>query len=94
MKKIGELEKDINNLENLIKGYQKENEILVNKENMGKKELEHVNNELKVELKRNQQLQSQLLRQNNQVLIQNDDSIDLNKSNIHNLIIGGETISV
>jgi len=94
IKELNELKKEIDNLENLIKGYQKENEILISKENMNKKEVEKLNNELKIELKRNQQLQSQLLRQNSQVLVTDDSSLDLNKSNIHNLIIGGEAISV
>lgn len=60
---------------------------------MSKKELESLSDELKQEYKRNQQLQQQLLRTNNQALISNE-TIDLNKASINNLIIGGETISI
>lgn len=88
-----ELLKEIDNLENLIKGYQKENEILSNKDTMARKEVEKLSEELKTEQKRNQQLQQQLLRTNNQALISNE-TIDLNKTSINNLIIGGETISI
>lgn len=45
------------------------------------------------ELKRNQQLQQQLLRKGNQALI-SDDTIDLNKTNVSNLILGGEIIDL
>lgn len=45
------------------------------------------------ELKRNQQLQQQLLRKTNQVLI-SDDTIDLNKTSVSNLILGGEIIDI
>lgn len=92
-KKEAELQKEIVNLENLIKGYQKENEILSNKDTFSKKQIEEINEELKTEFKRNQQLQQQLLRSNNQVLVSNE-TIDLNKVSINNLVIGGETISV
>jgi hypothetical protein len=60
---------------------------------LSKKELESLSDELKQEYKRNQQLQQQLLRTNNQALISNE-TIDLNKASINNLIIGGETISI
>jgi len=92
-RKENELLKEIDNLETLIKGYQKENEILSNKDTMSKKELESLSDELKQEFKRNQQLQQQLLRTNNQALISNE-TIDLNKASINNLVIGGETISI
>jgi len=44
-----ELLKEIDNLENLIKGYQKENEILSNKDTMARKEVEKLSEELKTE---------------------------------------------
>lgn len=77
----------------MLNGYQRENERMVTKENMQKKEIEKYQTELQEELKRNQQLQQQLLRKGNQVLI-SDDTIDLNKTNVSNLIFGGEIIDV
>lgn len=77
----------------MIKGYQKENEILISKDTHAKKEIEKLSLELQDSFKRNSQLQQQLLRSTNQALVSNE-TIDLNKASINSLIIGGETISV
>jgi len=77
----------------MLNGYQRENERMVTKENLQKKEIDQYQTELQEELKRNQQLQQQLLRKTNQVLI-SDDTIDLNKTNVSNLILGGEILDL
>jgi len=66
---------------------------MVGKENLQKKEMEKIQEDFTEELKRNQQLQQQLLRKSNQILI-SDETIDLNKTNVSNLILGGEIIGV
>jgi len=80
-------------MDSMLNGYQRENERMVTKETMQKKETESLQNELQEELRRNQQLQQQLLRKSNNVLIA-DDTLDLNKTNVNNLILGGEIIVV
>jgi hypothetical protein len=92
-KELADLQKQVKTMDSMLNGYQRENERMVTKENMQKKEIEKYQTELQEELKRNQQLQQQLLRKGNQVLI-SDDTIDLNKTNVSNLIFGGEIIDV
>jgi len=92
-KEVTELSKQIKTMDSMLNGYQRENERMVTKENMQKKEIDQYQTELQEELKRNQQLQQQLLRKTNQVLI-SDDTIDLNKTNVSNLILGGEILDL
>lgn len=92
-KEVTELSKQIKTMDSMLNGYQRENERMVTKENLQKKEIDQYQTELQEELKRNQQLQQQLLRKTNQVLI-SDDTIDLNKTNVSNLILGGEILDL
>lgn len=92
-KEVTELSKQIKTMDSMLNGYQRENERMITKENMQKKEIDQYQTELQEELRRNQQLQQQLLRKTNQVLI-SDDTIDLNKTNVSNLILGGEILDL
>jgi len=92
-KELEEYKKQVISLEKLIQGYQRENEIMVSKDSLNKKEIENIQTELQAELRRNQQLQQQMLRQSNQVLVA-DGTIDLNKTQVNNLTLGGEIISI